>query len=86
MQARARKLRIFPDSDHPFKNDPRLVTYETPARRLRARESLFELPEGFEPLNQDAYRKRFGHMLPKEVVEVLKSKSSIMTSIQAEST
>jgi len=71
-QERARKLRIFPDEEHPFVGDPRLVAWEMPPRKLRVKEGLFEVPEGFEPLNADAYRKRYGHMLPKDVVERLR--------------
>lgn len=80
-QARALKLRIFLDDDHPFKDDPRLVEVEPIQRKLRVREPLFELPEGFEPLNQAAYRKRFGHMLPQEVEAALKLPSTSSTEI-----
>ena len=72
MQERARKLRIFPDEEHPFVGDPRLVPWAPMQRRLRIKEGLFEVPEGFEPLNADAYRKRYGHMLPDAVVEALR--------------
>jgi len=70
-RARALKLRIYPDEEHPFKDDPRLVRFEMPPRKLRVQEALFELPEGFHPLNKDAYRRRFSHMLPKEVRDAL---------------
>ncbi len=72
MQERARKLRIFPDEEHPFVGDPRLVPWEMPPRKLRVKEWLFEVPEGFEPLNADAYRKRFGHLLPDAARELLR--------------
>ena len=64
-QERARKLRIFPDEEHPFGDHPGLVPWQMPPRRRRVREALFELPDGFQPLNAVAYRKRFGHMLPE---------------------
>lgn len=83
-QARALKLRIYPDAEHPFGDDPRLVKLEPPPRQLRVTEPLLELPEGFEPLNQAAYRKRFGHMLPREMVEELRSGTPAVTSIPAE--
>lgn len=73
MQIRTKKLRIYPDADHPFKGDPRLVEFEMPPRNVRRKEPLFSLPEGFEPMNRDAYRKRFSQMLPKEVLDMLKS-------------
>ena len=81
VQARQLKLRIYPDEDHPFRNDPRVVRFEMPPRKLRVQEPLFELPEGFQPLNKDAYRKRFSHMLPKEVLEALRSKESPTVSV-----
>ena len=71
-QERARKLRIFPDEEHPFVGDPRLVPWAPMQRRLRIKEALFEVPEGFEPLNADAYRKRYGHMLPEAAVQALR--------------
>ena len=73
MQERGRKLRIFLDDDHPFVGHPQLVSWHMPPRKLRVKEELFNLPDGFEPLNPDAYRKRFAHMLPKEVLESLLS-------------
>ena len=72
LQERARKLRIFPDEEHPFVGDPRLVPWAPMRRRLRIKEGLFEVPEGFEPLNADAYRKRYGHMLPEAAVQALR--------------
>lgn len=81
MKARELKLRIYPEEDHPFKDDPRVVRFEMPPRKLRVQEALFELPEGYEPLNKNAYRKRFAHMLPQEVTEALTSGVSPSVSI-----
>ena len=68
LQARMRKLRVFQDTHHPFQDDPRLVPWTMPPRRLRVKESVFNVPEGFAPLNPGAYRRRFGHLLPEEAV------------------
>ncbi len=57
-QGRDRKLRIFPSSDHPFQDHPRLIGWEPGPRRLRIKEPLFELPEGWEPMNPEASRRR----------------------------
>ncbi len=62
-QGRDRKLRIFPSSEHPFQDHPRLVGWEPSPRKLRVKEPLFELPDGWEPMNPEAYLKRFGHRL-----------------------
>ncbi len=51
LQARDRKLRIFPDADHPFKDHPQLVHWQPPPRKLRVKHPLWELEEGFEPMN-----------------------------------
>ncbi|KAK9837291.1 hypothetical protein WJX81_003791 [Elliptochloris bilobata] len=83
---RARKLRIFPDEEHPFVGDPRLVPWEAPPRKLRVKEGLFEVPQGFEPLNADAYRKRYGHMLPDAAVEALRQEPSGEVVIPATAT
>jgi hypothetical protein len=73
-QERARKLRIFPDEEHPFADHPDLVPWQYPPRRRRIKEPLFDVPDGFEPLNANAYRKRFGHMLsPEKLLNVLES-------------
>lgn len=58
--SRARKLRIFPGADHPFAGDARLVPFQMPPRRLRTKEPLVRLPEGFVPLNPTAFERRFG--------------------------
>ena len=59
-QGRDRKLRIFPSADHPFQDHPRLIGWEPSPRRLRIKEPLFELPEGWEPMNPEARLR--GHM------------------------
>lgn len=57
---------------------PGLVPWESPPRRRRIREPIFELPEGFEPLNPDAYRKRFGHMLQQdEMVKIVSGRQDV---------
>ncbi|KAA6424611.1 MAG: mitochondrial ribosomal L13 [Trebouxia sp. A1-2] len=61
--ARARKLRIFPDEGHPFEKHPQLVAWEMPPRKLRANKEFYDLPEEYEPMNPEAYRKRFWHMM-----------------------
>lgn len=76
MQKRALKLRIYDDEEHPFTDDPRVVKWEMPPRRLRIKEPLFELPEGFEPMNKHAYGLRFGHMLPEAALESVKSRNN----------
>ena len=73
MQARARKLRIFNDEVHSFAKHPQLTEWQMPERRLRANKEYYELPEGFEPMNPEAYRKRFWHMMsPEQREKVLK--------------
>lgn len=63
LQARARKLRIFPNEGHPFEKHPQLVAWEMPLRKLRANKEFYDLPEEYEPMNPEAYRKRFWHMM-----------------------
>ena len=58
-----RKLCIFPEAKHPFEGYPQLVPWSMPERRLRVKEATFEMPEGFQPLNPEAYCKRFRHLL-----------------------
>lgn len=82
-QARAKKLRIYPDADHPFKGDPRLVEMVPRPKNLRSKEPLFSLPEGFEPMNRDAYRKRFAHMLPRQVTEMLRTNLPASSTLPA---
>lgn len=72
-----RKLRIFASEDHPFRDDPRLVPWEIPPRRLRVKEGIFELPDGFEPLNPAIYQRRFGHQLSQEKLAQLFSHQSV---------
>ncbi|KAL4426999.1 hypothetical protein ABPG77_009560 [Micractinium sp. CCAP 211/92] len=62
----ARKLRIFPGERHDFEGHPALLAFQMPPRKLREKGELFELPPGFEPLNTQAYFKRFGHRLGKQ--------------------
>lgn len=72
-QDRARKLRIFSDEAHAFVEHPQLVEWQMPERRLRPNKEFYELPEGFEPLNPEAYRKRFWHMMsPAQRDRILK--------------
>jgi hypothetical protein len=66
MQSMARKLRIFVGERHDFEQQPQLVKFEMPPRKLREKGALFELPPGFEPFNPQAYYKKFGHRLGKE--------------------
>ena len=83
VQERARKLRIFPDEEHPFAQHPLLVPWEMAPRRRRVKEPLFELPEGFEPLNSTAYRKRFEHMLqPEAIAEVVKQSDAVIPAAE----
>lgn len=65
-KARDRKLRIFADADHPFKDHLRLIAWEPPPRALRRKRPLWELPDGFQPFNPEAYLKRYGHQLSDE--------------------
>ena len=74
IQDRARKLRIFPGEEHPFKEHPQLVRWEMPPRKLRADKEYYEIPEDFEPMNPEAYRKRFWHMMkPEEQQRILEA-------------
>ncbi|KAK9841542.1 hypothetical protein WJX74_007538 [Apatococcus lobatus] len=72
-KARALKLRLFPGSKHPFEEHPQLVPWEPPPRRIRIREPLPDLEEGYEPMNPDAYLRRFGHMLPESAKQAIRS-------------
>ena len=86
MQERARKLRIFSDDEHPFEEHPHLVPWEMAPRRRRVKEALFQLPEGFEPLNSTAYRKRFEHMLQPDIMAQLTEQSDAVIPAQPEQT
>lgn len=66
MQDRARKLRVFAGEEHPFNGHPQLIPWELPPRKLRPDKDFYEIPEGHEPLNPEAYRKRFWHMMNAE--------------------
>jgi hypothetical protein len=58
--SRARRLRVFAGEAHPpFEGDARLVPWAPPPRTLRVKEAAPELPEGFAPLNADAFARRF---------------------------
>lgn len=61
----ARKLRIFLGEEHPFEGHPALLKFDMPPRKLREKGDMLELPEGWEPLNPEAYMKRYGHRLAK---------------------
>jgi len=39
---------------------------QMPPRKLRVKEPLWELEEGFEPMNPVAYLKRYGHQLDEK--------------------
>lgn len=54
----ARKLRIFPGDQHDFNDYPDIVPFEMPPRKLKNRGDVTMLPEGFEPMNPEAYYKR----------------------------
>ena len=60
----ARKLRIYPGPKHDI-SGVELVPMQLPPRKLRDKEELFILPEGFEPFNPEAYWKRFGSRIAK---------------------
>lgn len=79
VQERARKLRIFPDENHPFTQHPALVPWEMAPQRRRVKEPLFQLPPGFEPLNSTAYRKRFEHVLqPEAMAQVIEQNDAVI--------
>lgn len=53
MQKGVLKLRIYGDEEHLFTDNLRLVKLDTPQKRtLQNQGALFELPEGFEPMNR----------------------------------
>jgi large subunit ribosomal protein L13 len=74
-KARARKLRIFPDEEHPFANHPELVRWETPPRNIRVKEELWAPVEGEWIMNPDAYLKRYRHMLSPEQIAIVNRQS-----------
>jgi hypothetical protein len=51
------KLRIFPGSEHPF-TGMELVPWEPPPRVCKDNRMGWSLPEGFEPMNPEAYVRR----------------------------
>jgi len=54
---RMMKLRIFPGSEHPF-TGVELVPWEPPPRVCKDNRMGWSLPEGFEPMNSEAYSRR----------------------------
>ncbi len=52
------------------------------ACRRRVREPLFQLPEGFEPLNSTAYRKRFEHMLQPEALDKIQQHDAVIPAAE----
>ncbi|GFR40309.1 hypothetical protein Agub_g843 [Astrephomene gubernaculifera] len=56
-EARLEKLKIFPESEHPFTDFP-LVPFVPPPRLLRDRGLGWPMPQGFEPANADRYAFR----------------------------
>lgn len=48
------KLKVFPESEHPF-TDFDLVPFVPPPRRLRDQSLGWPMPAGFEPVNPDRY-------------------------------
>jgi large subunit ribosomal protein L13 len=57
---RLRKLRVFAGADHPFAGGGalELVPSPPPARVLRDKGQGWPMPEGFEPMNPEAYARR----------------------------
>eukprot|EP00879_Flechtneria_rotunda_P016929 GHRR01017723.1.p1 GENE.GHRR01017723.1~~GHRR01017723.1.p1 ORF type:complete len:256 (+),score=95.85 GHRR01017723.1:288-1055(+) len=56
-EARMRKLRLFPGPEHPFKG-VELIPWQMPPRKLQDKGLGWLLPDGFEPMNPEAYVKR----------------------------
>ena len=56
-KARARRLRIFCSAEHDFKGSE-LEMLEPPPRNIKPRVPLLDLPEGFAPVNTEAYNKK----------------------------
>lgn len=54
---RMRKLRIFPTAEHPFQEFP-TTGYQMPPRNVRDRRMGWAMPQGFVPMNPDAYLRR----------------------------
>jgi large subunit ribosomal protein L13 len=61
----ARKLRIFPGSNHAFEGQEGLdvVAMELRPRKIRGKGDVLEVPEGFEPMNPDVYWKKYGNRI-----------------------
>lgn len=63
-KAQARKLRIFPEDSHPFEDHPALQVWDgLRERNIRIKGDLFELPEGYEPANPEAWWQNSGRLL-----------------------
>lgn len=56
-EARMRKLRIFPGPQHPFAG-VELMPWEMPPRKLQEKGLGWLIPQGFEPVNPQAYAQR----------------------------
>ena len=56
-KARARRLRIFAGAEHDFEG-AELETLEPPPRNVKPRVPLLDLPDGFAPVNAEAYNKK----------------------------
>ncbi len=62
---RMRKLRIFPGSSHAFEGFD-LVPFHMPPRQLEDKQLGWSMPQGFEPMNPEAYARRMrGSRRPK---------------------
>ena len=73
VQNRMCKLLLYPGEQHEVQ-ELDLIPWEMPPRKLYRKEGVFELPEGFLPMNAAAYSKRFGHMLPKPQLQGLQQR------------
>lgn len=71
----SRKLRIYPGPEHGI-TGVNIEPMKLPPRKIREKESLFILPEGFEPFNPEAYWKRYGTRLARLEKDKIESSSS----------
>jgi hypothetical protein len=55
--ARLRKLRVFPGPDHPF-TQLELVPWSMPPKNYEDRGLGWVMPEGFTPMNPEAFQRR----------------------------
>ena len=67
----ARKLRIFPGSEHNLDGFVNVAPFRMPDRKIREKGDILVLSPGFEPLNPELYWKKYGSRLQK-----MKEKSS----------